>query len=273
MTVTTMVQAPVGPGSSAGGDAARSREFLNGFLAALGIAAQHLDTDGEIEAQIERWLIDLSIRDFDRLADGVARVAARLCLSPDDGVILLKHGTLEPESLLIGAASDGQGAVPVKLRMVEQLMQRLERRVRPESAKRGGKVSDVWTYDVANWELIAPNGKSVKLSLVESRIVRCLMSRRCDVVAREDLLTALSRPHLAAYRRNLDMTVWRLRKKVEKHCQTPLPVTSARGVGYVFRAPALMLHDALSRMSIPIASPSTEASTQQAVRCSDAGAR
>lgn len=100
---------------------------------------------------------------------------------------------------------------------------------------------DGWGYDSARWQLIAPNGRKAQLSLIESQLVRCLFSRSGEVVTREELLEALHRPCLEAFRRNLDVTVSRLRKKVAASCEWQLPISSARGQGYVFSAPATVI--------------------------------
>lgn len=123
---------------------------------------------------------------------------------------------------------------PINLQSIEPLVRDLHDRL---VAQRSG-AADLWTYDAARWKLMAPNGRAVQLSLAESQLVRCLFQTQGEVASREDLLTALNRPHLEAYSRNLDVTVSRLRKKVESQCRLRLPLTSARGRGYVFNAPA-----------------------------------
>jgi DNA-binding response OmpR family regulator len=123
---------------------------------------------------------------------------------------------------------------PINLQSIEPLVRDLhDRLVTQRSA-----AADRWAYDAARWKLVAPNGRTVQLSLAESQLVRCLFQTQGEVASREDLLTALNRPHLEAYSRNLDVTVSRLRKKVEAQCRQRLPLTSARGRGYVFNAPA-----------------------------------
>ena len=129
---------------------------------------------------------------------------------------------------------------PINLKMLEPFVCDLyERLVMPRSG--ATPVTDLWAYDAARWKLVAPNGRAVQLSLAESQLIRCLFQGQGNVATREDLLTALNRPHLEAYSRNLDVTVSRLRKKVEAQCRQRLPLTSARGRGYVFNAPAEVL--------------------------------
>lgn len=100
---------------------------------------------------------------------------------------------------------------------------------------------DQWVFDPVRWMLIGPNGRTAQLSLIESQIIRCLFARSGEVVTRQELLGALRRPDLDAYRRNLDVTVSRLRKKVAETCDVKLPICSARGQGYFFAAPATVV--------------------------------
>lgn len=129
---------------------------------------------------------------------------------------------------------------PINLKTLEPFVCDLYERL---VATRPGPLpeTDLWAYDAARWKLMAPNGRTAQLSLAESQLIRCLFHLQGKVATREDLLTALNRPHLEAYSRNLDVTVSRLRKKIEAQCRQRLPLISARGRGYVFNAPAQVL--------------------------------
>ncbi|MEW6167134.1 MAG: winged helix-turn-helix domain-containing protein [Pseudomonadota bacterium] len=97
-------------------------------------------------------------------------------------------------------------------------------------------MDDEWIYDAMRWRLIAPGGRGLQLSLIESQLIACLLSRCGEVVTREELLRCLYQPCTETRSRNLDVVVSRLRKKVESRCGQKLPVGTARGLGYVFVA-------------------------------------
>lgn len=219
---------------------ARLRGFLCGFLAALGTGAQGLDAVRALEAQLEHRLVELTVRDAELLVESVMRVMARLRVSTSAGVVLLRSSV--PALSLPVSEVEGHAMLPVKLRTLEMLMRNLDRRLGKTSAREQcSETLDVWVYDAARWKLVAPRGASVQLSLAESQVVRCLFSRRNQVVSRDEMLSVLNRPNLEAYSRNLDVTVSRLRRKVDEHCREKLPIISARGQGYVFSAPAMIL--------------------------------
>lgn len=102
--------------------------------------------------------------------------------------------------------------------------------------------NDTWVFDPMRWELQPPNGCAVQLSPTQAQLIRCLFTCGAELVSRTDLLTALHRPYRDASSRNLDVTVSRLRKKVEQRCRCKLPLTSVHGRGYAFHAPARVLN-------------------------------
>ena len=215
--------------------------FLCGFLAATGADTQGAEAVSTLEARLERRLLALNIAETEALAEGVMRLVARLRLSPGPAVLLMRNLASPPASRTDARVAPMRQE-PVKLRALELLMRGIERRIDRAAMREWQRESvDVWVYDAARWTLVSPSGDSVQLSLAESQLIRCLFSRRNEVVAREEILTMLNRPHLEAYSRNLDVTVSRLRKKVDEHCREKLPVISARGLGYAFSAPAMIL--------------------------------
>ena len=58
---------------------------------------------------------------------------------------------------------------------------------------------------------------------------------------RHDLLAHFGKPSGAAEDRSIDVMISRLRRKVEDASSSRLPLRSARGEGYVFASPALII--------------------------------
>jgi DNA-binding response OmpR family regulator len=138
-------------------------------------------------------------------------------------------------SVLAAVGIEAQGIVmPVDRQALESALCKLHERLALPGTD--FVAATCWTFDTARWTLLAPNGRLAQLSLAEAQLIRCLFERQGEVASREDLLTALNRPHFEAYRRNLDVTVSRLRKKVESLCRVRLPLAAARGLGYAFNA-------------------------------------
>ena len=212
------------------------RELLCSLLGALGIEARGVDREQGVDELLARRAVHV----VDASKGGDARAGTgtpRLRMAPGNGLVLL---TTRESSDADGPGPAGRdGGTPVKLPALEQLVGNLRRRLSLDAVP--AAAGDQWTYDAARWKLIAPNGRSVQLSPAESQVIRCLFERGGEVAGRDELLTALNRPHLEAYSRNLDVTVSRLRKKVESLCRQKLPLTSARSRGYAFYAPAAIV--------------------------------
>jgi DNA-binding response OmpR family regulator len=210
------------------------REMLCSVLAALGIEARGVDREQGVD-ELTAWQ---AVGLIERRAGGAAasrRSVPRLCLAPGSGLVLFTTGDLSVGGG-VRQQAESHAFMPIDLRAFEQLIGKLHRHlVSPTGMP---LAANLWTYDAAHWKLVAPNGRMAQLSIAESRVIRCLFERKGDVTGRDTLLTALDRPHLEACSRNLDVTVSRLRKKVESLCQQKLPLTSVRSRGYAFNAPA-----------------------------------
>lgn len=169
-------------------------------------------------------------------------------ISSSEGLQKLAGGDSTPARLNLpqgaGLILFGGGAHSNRQYAQELIMRNLERHLRSLAPVNPGfnvEGEERWTYDAARWTLIAPAGFRAQLSLAESQVVRCLLSRCGIVTTRDELLTALSRPHEESERRNLDVTISRLRKKIEVLCRRKLPLSSARGRGYIFNASAVVI--------------------------------
>lgn len=86
-----------------------------------------------------------------------------------------------------------------------------------------------WLLDMDRGEL-KDEAERVALTAVEHTLIRALVSRRGEVVSREELAALC---HLNANERTIDVQVTRLRKKVEEDPKLPRYIQTVRGKGYV----------------------------------------
>ncbi len=215
------------------------RSALCDVLSSVGIDAYGVDRAHGVDELLTRGVMDLEVKDVASNAGAYTDLLPRLRMAPGAGVVLFMTDAAERRE---GAASLQSDAVKtLNVQALEFILQNLYRSLGGSPSGRPAPEDDSWTYDAERWTLNAPNGGAVQLTLPEAQIVRCLIVQRGQVTSREDLLNALNRPHLEAYSRNLDVTVSRLRKKVESLCRLKLPIISARGRGYVFSAPAAIV--------------------------------
>lgn len=192
-----------------------------------------------VEQHLAQHAVDVVVCDINLPGGSGFSIAARLRTMSNVGIVMLTARAQQEDRMLgLSLGVDHYLTKPVNLRELELLIRNLCRRVhdaaaseRPSSEAQAGSA---WVFNAALWTLTAPSGRVAQLSLAEYLFLNRLVVRPGEVVSREELLAALNRPSLEMYSRNLDVTVSRLRKKVEDACGEKLPVLSARGVGYVF---------------------------------------
>jgi two-component system response regulator VicR len=84
--------------------------------------------------------------------------------------------------------------------------------------------------------LLRKGGEVVDLSVREFDLLEYLMRRPGQLISREQLLSEVwGYDYLGDSARTVDVTVWRLRSKIEDNPREPAYVLSRRGVGYLFR--------------------------------------
>jgi DNA-binding response OmpR family regulator len=133
-------------------------------------------------------------------------------------IYLVKHSTLREIEAAIGSLLRRNGALPG-----------------PPSG--GG---EPWMLDGTNWQLTAPNHRSLRLTATEFAFMSALCNRGGDTCHREELMETLARPRSHFGNRHLDAIVSRLRRKIEEHTGLPSPIKVVYGVGYTFTATATL---------------------------------
>lgn len=98
-----------------------------------------------------------------------------------------------------------------------------------------------WSLDRVDWRLIAPNGRSCRLSSNEITFFQILAASPGEPVSRDAITQAITRHQPAenastVNSRNLDAVVRRLRRKVSEATGQEAPVRMVYGVGYVLTA-------------------------------------
>jgi DNA-binding response OmpR family regulator len=221
------------------------RDTVLRYLNGVGMLARGVASGEEVDAE-------LALQDFDAVVcdvnlpgeDGFAVLARLRSRTSMRFVMLTARGIATDRLRGLGLGADYYLVKPVNLRELEvvlhNLLQRsheaqsLKETVHEPAVMTGPSAS--WRYDSTHWVLHAPAGGQVQLSSLEGRLVLSLVLRPREVVDRTTLLTAMGRPTLEAYERNLDVTVSRLRRKAEHACGQKLPIASVRGEGYSFQA-------------------------------------
>ncbi len=98
-----------------------------------------------------------------------------------------------------------------------------------------------WILDRHACQLVAPDGARVDLSEGDLKVMDCFVAAQGNAVQRETLRLRLGRPEHTEVDDGLNATIYRLRKRIERATPMLVPLQSRSRVGYVFRAPLMMV--------------------------------
>ncbi|OAN48033.1 DNA-binding response regulator [Paramagnetospirillum marisnigri] len=235
-------------------DEAPLRTDLVEYLSACGHEVGGCADGKELEQLLDQRPIDIIILDVNLPGEGGFSIAGRLRSHSEVGIIMLTARGLNVDRVVgLEVGADVYMVKPVELRELEAQVRTLARRMRAGASAPQPIDSDAdshhsappvtstaateWIYDQLTWTLIAPDGKSVKLTGNERVFVSLLVSRPGEPVSRDEIFRALGKRGWDPADRSVDSMVRRLRAKGLTALEQELPIESVHSVGYAFAAP------------------------------------
>ena len=103
-----------------------------------------------------------------------------------------------------------------------------------------GLSHDNWVFHPRERVLTAPNQRPVTLTLTESRLLSAIVAQAPPTATRQQLVQALGLDFLYEGDRRIEVSISRLRKKIQSLTGLPAPIKAHRNVGYIFQAPCDM---------------------------------
>lgn len=100
-----------------------------------------------------------------------------------------------------------------------------------------------WRLVLADWHLLAPNGRSLHLGGREFKLLRRLIEAGGEAVIKDELISELFGTQIDTGPERLAVLVARLRKKTVLCTGLNLPLRTARQIGYAFTAAATINAD------------------------------
>lgn len=238
-------------------DEAPLRADLVEYLSACGHDVVGCADGRELDRSLDERPVEIIILDVNLPGEGGFSIAGRLRSHSDVGIIMLTARGLNVDRVVgLEVGADVYMVKPVELRELEAQVRTLARRMRVSGAmpQAGGEarpadptaavpppvappVPTEWIYDQLTWTLIAPDGKSIKLTGNERVFVSLLVTRPGEPVSRDEIFRALGKRGWDPADRSVDSMVRRLRAKGDQAFGHPLPIESVHSVGYAFAAP------------------------------------
>lgn len=211
------------------------RGRIDDYLGKHGYRVSVAFTGRDIRTKIERLQVDLLL--LGPNAHGRADIDQLRSLrqTSDLPVILTDRGDDPGERIVaLELGADDYLRHPFDLR---ELLARIRGFERRSLHPRGGPRTPP-AYAFAGWtlmpdclQLIDPQGRAVRLTATEHRLLLALVGSPRRVLGRARLLASLGNLNEESTERSIDMMIWRLRKKLGANL-----IRTERNAGYVFSA-------------------------------------
>ena len=126
---------------------------------------------------------------------------------------------------------------------MRELVARIKANIRRSTLADAAKGEPADVQDFGNLEIdmnryeVRKNGKPLELTLREFELLKYLAERENKVFSREQLLEEVWGYEYYGDIRTVDVTVRRLREKLEDDSSDPKYIVTKRGIGYYFRRP------------------------------------
>jgi len=155
--------------------------------------------------------------------------------------ILILSGQSDEADRVMGLelAADDYVVKPFSPRELLARIRALLRRTQASAAS--GVQEELRAYRFAGWELnlrlrrlTAADGSAVPLTNSEFSLLCAFLGSPQRVLTREQLLERSRLHSLEVYDRSIDVTILRLRRKIESDPSNPSLLTTDRGMGYIF---------------------------------------
>jgi DNA-binding response OmpR family regulator len=231
-----------------------------------------LDDDPEVRAMLVEYLGSHDLR-ITAVATGremlsflenepVDVLLLDLRLPGEDGLALarqVRNLSAVPIIILTGRTDEGDRVMGLELAADDYVVKpfsprELVARIRAVLRRAGGaqpaapRDTSIRAYRFAGWELNVrlrrltdPAGQQVPLTNGEFRLLCAFLSAPQRVLSRDQLLEASRLHNLEVYERSIDVTILRLRRKIERNASQPELLKTERGAGYLFTAAVSVL--------------------------------
>lgn len=217
-------------------------ETVKDFLAGAGFDVVTAETGAQAamamaQATFGICIVDLRLPDIDGF-----ELVKRMRALPNTGVIILSAaGDLTDRVVGLEVGADDYIQKPFNGReliaRVKSLMRRLGESLPATSAETQRYDYGLFQFDVAA-RTITKNGDKSRLTTTEFNLLKALVERPHRVLTRSQLLDLVyADNNEPAFDRSIDVTVNRLRRKIENDPAKPDMIQTIRNGGYLFAPP------------------------------------
>jgi two-component system OmpR family response regulator len=217
------------------------RDLVASYLGEHDIRVSAVASGAELTSVMAGDTVDLVILDLRLQGEDGMQIARKLREASAIPILMLTGRAEEADRVMgLELGADDYLTKPFSPRELLARIRALLRRAQAHASV-AEAIAKVRAYRFSGWELNIglrklknPQGEAVELTNGEFRILTALLSAPERILTREQLLD-LSRVHNAeVYDRSIDITILRLRRKIEADPTHPRFIRTERGAGYVF---------------------------------------
>ena len=226
-------------------DDPRICRLLTRFLTAEGFLVDSAPNGRAMWRTLKAKPIDLVILDL-RLAGGEdGLILARRLRAESNVSLIILTGKSESVDKVVGLelGADDYITKPFDRRELLARIRSVLRRsaARELDAPTGASSSSIlrfagWTMDLAQRDLVSPDGEEVELTSYEFALLAALAQRPSRVLSRDQILELIANRYWQPYDRSIDVLIGKLRRKLDDDPRNPRLIKTVRGTGYMFTA-------------------------------------
>jgi DNA-binding response OmpR family regulator len=229
-------------------DDADVRQILLDYLSAQDYRVSVVARGEEMIAVLEHQPVDLLLLDLRLPGESGLQLAARVREISQVPIMILSAQSDEADRVIgLELAADDYVTKPFSPRELLARIRALLRRAQTNAAAIAAD-EQVRAYRFGGWELntrlrrlTAGNGQLIPLTNSEFSLMCAFLSAPLRVLTRDQLLERSRLHSLEVFDRSIDVTILRLRRKIESDPSNPQLLTTQRGAGYIFNVPVSVL--------------------------------
>ena len=232
-------------------DDAAMRKLIADSLEEHGFRVSTAANGSEMAQAMAQYAVDLVVLDLRLHGEDGMELARRLRQESQIPIVMVTGRAEEVDRVMgLEIGADDYVLKPFSTRELVARIRAVLRRYQAARAllpkrddtRRAWRFSG-WELNLRSRRLIDPQGQRVELTNGEFNLLLAFCSAPFQILGREQLLD-LSRLHGAdeVYDRSVDVSILRLRRKIEPDPARPQFIKTERGAGYVFNVPVEVLY-------------------------------
>jgi two-component system OmpR family response regulator len=214
------------------------RQLLADYLSGFGMLVRLAPSARDMRAELKAAPVDVILLDL-MLPDGHGLDLCREIRQARATPIIMLTAQGDPASRIVGLELGADDYLPKPFEPRE-LVARIHAVLRRSGSLAQGSGAGLpalrfkgWTFDRVNRQLTSNEGLLVQLSGAEFRLLDALVAHAEEVLSRERLVVLMQTPGVEVNERSVDLTVSRLRTKLNHGADAIDLIRTVRGEGYV----------------------------------------